>query len=192
MRSRPLLGLMLWLLLALPPLRHLLEAGMSTHMLVQLPLLGLAGWLLAGLLPTRTQQRIAQWNRSGISGLLLISFTGLIWMLPLPLDAAIDHPLAELAKFLSVPLLLGLPLALSWPHAGFIVRGFFLVELIATTLRAGWLYLAVPARLCSNYLVDDQQQLGRLLLVTGAALGLMLAWKLLFGHIRVERDDIER
>ena len=43
-RAAPLAAL-LFLALALPPLRHVLEASMSAQMLVQLPLLAGAGYL---------------------------------------------------------------------------------------------------------------------------------------------------
>src|SRR5699024_657898 len=126
---------------------------MTRHMLVQIPLLGLVGWCLAPLLPQALADRLAGWNRSGITGFVLISLAAMIWMLPLALDAALEVPRVTVAKFLSVPLLIGLPLALSWPRAGFMVRGVFLLEVVATMFRLGWLYLASPRRLCSNYLV---------------------------------------
>jgi hypothetical protein len=114
-------------------------------------------------------------------------------MLPRALDAALDTPWVAAAKFISVPLLIGMPLALSWPRAGFVVRGVFLLEAIATAFRLGWLYLASPQRLCSNYLLGDQQRLGESLMAIGAAIILFLAWKLVWGQphldaVRVEQD----
>ena len=102
------------------------------------------------------------------------------------LDEALDLPWVEVAKFTSVPLLIGLPLALSWPQAGFVLRAAVLVETIATAFRLAWLYLASPVRLCSNYLLDDQQRLGQGLLALGIALCVLLGWKLMWGHIRVD------
>lgn len=178
-------GLAAWALLATPPLRHALEGSMSLQMLVQMPLLVLAGVLLAGAVPTGWRRALAAWNLQGIPGLLLASVTGLVWMLPRLLDAALVDPWTELAKFLSLPLLLGVPLALSWRAAGFVVRGVFLLEAVATAFRLGWLYLASPVRLCSNYRLDDQQRLGELLLGLGLAVSLLLAWQLLWGRIDV-------
>jgi hypothetical protein len=86
-----------------------------------------------------------------------------------------------------VPLLIGLPLSISWPSAGFVVRGVFLVEVIATAFRLGWLYLASPQRLCSNYLLGDQQWLGKIMLGVGAAISLMVAWNLIWGRMTVDR-----
>jgi hypothetical protein len=51
------------------------------------------------------------------------------------------------------------------------------------TFRLGWLYLVSPVRLCSNYLLSDQQQLGKIMLAVGVAICLLLAWKLMLGRI---------
>lgn len=181
----PVLWLVLWLVLLLPPLRHALETRMALQMLVQMPLLTLAGWWAASLLSGRVTGALMAWNRSGVSGFVLASLTAIVWMLPRALDASLEAPWVEAAKFASVPMLIGLPLAVSWPCAGFVVRGVFLLEAIATAFRLGWLYLVSPVRLCSNYLLDDQQQLGRFLLAIGTSICLVLAWKLVWGRIRV-------
>lgn len=162
---------------------------MTLQMLVQIPLLALAGVWLAQGTPDWLDRQLARWNCQGISGLLLASLTGMIWMLPLALDAALDDRRFTLAKFLSMPLLFGLPVALSWPRAGFVVRGVVLLELIATAFRLGWLYLISPVRLCSNYLLEDQERLGRLLLAIGVVIVLLLAWKLMWGRIDTGRRD---
>lgn len=185
-RWRPWLGLALWAVLALPPVRHTLEATMTLQMLVQIPLLALAGWWVAPALPRRWIEASVAWNRSGISGILLASFAAAIWMLPRMLDAALEAPAVALAKFASVPLLVGLPLAVSWPRAGFVVRGVWLVEIVATAFRLGWMYLVSPVRLCSNYLLDDQQRLGQWMLAIGVLVTLVLAWKLMAGRIDVD------
>jgi hypothetical protein len=86
------------------------------------------------------------------------------------------------AKFASVPLLIGLPLGLGWPQMGFVVRGVFLLELIATFFRLGWLYLVSPLRLCNNYLLDDQQRAGQYMLVIGGVILACVLAKLLWGR----------
>ena len=158
---------------------------MATHMLVQLPLLAWCGWWLAQAVPLRVSRALAPWNRSGITGLLLASITGLFWMLPLALDRAIESPWFELGKFLCVPLLIGAAVALSWPRAGFVVRGLVLAETIATAFRIGWLYLAAETPLCANYLLGEQQIVGKLLLAVGAVILLGLVWKLVLGRVHV-------
>lgn len=177
-------GFVLWLLLLMPALRALLESNMTLHMLVQLPLLTLAGILLGAAMPERVRARLRPWNLHGITGLLLASVTMTLWMLPVALDAALDQPVVAAAKFLSLPLLLGLPCALSWPLSGFIMRGVFIIELIATLFRTGWLYLASPARLCTSYLLDAQQTTGEGLLVAGALTLAPGIARLLWGPIR--------
>ena len=176
-------------LLATPPLRALLEASMTRQMLLQLPLLVLLGGMLAGALPAGLRAGLARWDRGGISGLLLASVTSLVWMLPRALDAGVDLPWVTLAKFASVPSLIGLPFALAWPRMGFVLRGVFFMEAVATCFRLGWLFLVTPQQLCSNYLVDDQQRLGYWLLVIGAALFVALLGKLLFGRVGLPADD---
>ena len=160
---------------------------MTLQMLAQIPLLALAGWWLRPLLPGRVVDGLAGWNRNGISGIVLVSLAAMVWMLPRAMDAALEVAWVELAKFASVPLLIGLPLSISWPSAGFVVRGVFLVEVIATAFRLGWLYLASPQRLCSNYLLGDQQWLGKIMLGVGAAISLMVAWNLIWGRMTVDR-----
>lgn len=173
---------LLFATLLIPPVKHALEASMITQMLLQIPLLIAVGWLLRDAIPRRISAAADAWNRHGIAGLLLATFAAAYWMLPRVLDAAVTDPLVAVAKYLSVPLLIGLPFAASWPRMTFIVRGVFLVECIATFFRLGWLYMVSPIRLCSNYLLDDQQRTGTCMLAIGSALFLWMAWKLLWGR----------
>lgn len=194
MKSAPgvlaLEGALLWMLLVVPPIRQALQATMTAQMLVQIPLLVIAGWLISGAVPRRVDAALARWNSAGVTGVLLASVTAAMWMLPRMLDASVDEAWVAAAKFTSIPLLIGVPLALSWPLMTFVVRGVFLLELTASAFRMGWLYLVSPVRLCSNYLMSDQQRLGRLLLVLGAALCLLLAWQLIWGRVRVDRIEV--
>ncbi|MBU6470291.1 MAG: hypothetical protein KGL00_01415 [Gammaproteobacteria bacterium] len=75
-------------------------------------------------------------GRTASCGLLFATFVTAFWMLPRVLDAAASEPL-----------LTGLPMGLSWPRMNFVVRGVFLMELIAVFFRFGWLYLISPVRL---------------------------------------------
>lgn len=174
-------GGLLWLVLAAPPLQRMLEASMTAQMLVQIPLLAVAGMLLGKSLPESVVSRIQPWNRGGATGLIVVTFASACWMLPLSLDAAVVSPAADLAKLVTVPLLIGLPLAASWPRMSFVLRGVLLFEALATLFRMGWLYLISPARLCNSYGLSDQRRLGECLLMAGTALLLGVAWRLLWG-----------
>ena len=181
-------ALLLCLVLLAPPVRRQLEASMTGQMLVQIPLLVLAGWLLARALPARVEAAMERWNHGGIAGLVLATVVSAYWMLPRSLDAATTSPLLAAAKYLSVPLLVGLPFAASWPRMGFVVRGVFLAEFIATGFRLGWLYLISPVRLCNNYALDDQRRLGLLLLAIGGGVLAWMAGKLLWGRFESFSD----
>jgi len=170
------------LVLLTPPARRGLEATMTAQMLLQIPLLVAAGWLFSRAVPARVLAGVERWNHLGITGLVLATIVSTFWMLPRSLDAATSDPLVAGAKYLSVPLLIGLPFALSWPRMGFVVRGVFLVEFVATFFRLGWLYLISPIRLCNNYALNDQQRLGGCMLAIGGTLLVWLAWKLLWGR----------
>ena len=173
---------LLVLVLLAPPVRHGLEATMTAQMLVQLPLLAAAGWLLSGAVPPRVLARVERWSHRGFTGLVLVTVTAAFWMLPRSLDAATSQPLIVAAKYLSVPLLIGLPFGVSWPRMGFVIRGVFLVEFVASFFRLGWLYLISPIRLCNNYALNDQQRLGGSMLAIGGGLLVWLAWKLVWGR----------
>ena len=173
---------LLLLVLLAPPVRQALEATMTAQMLVQLPLLAAAGWLLSGALPPRVLARVERWSHRGFTGLVLVTVTAAFWMLPRSLDAATSQPLIVAAKYLSVPLLIGLPFGVSWPRMGFVVRGVFLAEFVATCFRLGWVYLIAPIRLCNNYALNDQQRLGGYLLAVGGGVLVWLAGKLLWGR----------
>lgn len=176
------LAALLVLVLLAPPVRHRIEATMTAQMLVQIPLLVAVGWPLSRVVPARILAGVGRWNHRGIAGLVLVTAVSTFWMLPRSLDAATSHPLMAAAKYLSVPLVIGLPFAVSWPHMGFVVRGVFLAEFVATFFRLGWLYLISPIRLCNNYALDDQQRLGGYMLAIGGGLLVWLAWKLLWGR----------
>jgi hypothetical protein len=174
-------AVLLVLVLLAPPIRHRVEATMSAQMLLQIPLLIAAGWLLSHAMSARVLAKVDRWNHGGIAGLVLVAVVSTFWMLPRSLDAATSYPLMAAAKYFSVPLLIGLPFAVSWARMGFVVRGVFLAEFVATFFRLGWLYLISPIRLCNNYALNDQQRLGGYMLAIGGGLLVWLAGKVLWG-----------
>lgn len=149
-----------YLALALPPARAWLEASMVGHMLVQIPLLAALGACAGLLLPAPRRAALRAALGGPLACLLAAVFASTYWMLPRALDAAVLDPLAALAKFLSLPLLVGLPLALAWERLGLIGRGFIWTNLISMLGFTGWLYLAAPLRVCNTYRVDEQVRVG--------------------------------
>lgn len=166
-------ALTLLCLLALPAARRWLEAGMTTHMLLQFPLIALAGFLLAAALPTRWNIRLNAWNAYGISGLFAIALILAILMIPRVLDLALVDGRIELAKWLSL-LFCGAALRLSWQAAGLLVQGFFLGNVLPMMAVVGYLYESSPVRVCNAYLLDDQVRLGQWLVWISASVA--LAW----------------
>ncbi|HEX7454793.1 MAG TPA: hypothetical protein VF296_02015 [Gallionella sp.] len=161
------------LILNIPFIRRMMESDMALHMLLQFPLILLAGWLLARVLPEPTKK----WNHAGINGLLMASMILMFWMIPRALDLVLINNTLESLKFLSLALA-GAALALSWPVAGMIVRGFFLGNVLPMMMVAGWLYVEAPVRLCNSYLSYDQLRTGSGLLALSIAGSLV--WLLTF------------
>ncbi len=143
---------------------------MLTHMLVQIPLLAGVGVLLGSTLPTKWKTRLAEWNQWGVSGTVLALIVSSWWMVPRALDLALASPSMEAAKFVSLPLFVGAPLAMSWRQLGSLGRGFVLANVLPMWAVVGWLYIAAPMRVCNFYLVDQQVAAGiGLLWVAGGA-----------------------
>ncbi len=152
------------LVLLWPALRQTIEARMLLHMLIEFPLLLAAGWAMQHLCLRRPAMRrlarglvLIDWR--GWTGAALTSVVTAAWMLPTLLDMALLDPLVAAAKYAS------------WWIAGWVLAGslrrmdpellLFLVGNIAWMMAsAGMLYLDAPARLCVNYLHDDQRQTG--------------------------------
>lgn len=153
----------LYLLLATPAARAWLEATMSGHMLVQIPLLAALGFIACRLLPEAWQEALLAAAGGPVPHVVVALFASTWWMLPRALDDALASPLVEAAKFVSLPALVGLPLALAWRRLGSIGRGFLWTNFISMLAVLGWLYLAAPLRVCNSYLVDQQESAGWLM-----------------------------
>ena len=163
----------LYLLLATPFARASLEATMSAHMLVQIPLLVAIGIIAGRLLAERCQDALLAAVGGPIPCVVLVIFASSYWMLPRALDAALTDPLTEAVKFLSLPALVGLPLALAWKRLSAIGRGFIWTNFISMLAVLGWLYIAAPVRVCNNYLMDQQTDAGWLMVKLAV---LLFAW----------------
>ena len=175
-RQFGILGMMLILLLVVPPVRDILERSMTTHVAVQLAGLAAAGWLSGRALRRRLAPACDVLDAHGSCGLAICLLSAIFWMLPRTLDEVLLDLRMEAAKFLTVPLLVGFPLALSWPRLNPIFRGALEAGLISKLTVLGWIYVASPVRLCTNYFQGDQVLLGELFCLL--AVTLAVAWSL--------------
>jgi hypothetical protein len=163
-----LVALWLW------PVRITLESDMALHMTVQVPLLIGIGLLLASLVRSHEPRWLADADWLGIPGMVLVVFATSFWMLPRALDSAIADRSIDAAKFLSLPLLVGLPLGLSWNRMPPLGRAFIWANFIPKVGAIGALYLAAPTRLCAYYRLDQQAAAGWTLI--GIAILLATLW----------------
>jgi hypothetical protein len=178
---QPLLAAALWLGLLPLPLRVLLEGDMVLHMTVQVPILIAVGVLLAPSVRPHEPRRLAEADWLGIPGLLLVIFATSFWMLPRSLDGALADPRMELAKFLSLPLLVGLPLGLSWRRLPSLGRAFVFANFLSKLGAVGALFLAAPTRLCAYYRLDQQAIAGETLIAIATVLATLWFAAAFFG-----------
>jgi hypothetical protein len=160
----------LWCGLWLPPLRNALESDMPLHMTVQLPLLAATGVLMVPAVCRRELRWLADADWLGIPGLVLVLFSTSYWMLPVALDSAFSDWRIEAAKFVSLPLAVGLPLGLSWQRMPPLGRAFVIANVISKLGAVGGLFLAAPVRVCAYYPLDQQVKAGGELIGIATAL----------------------
>lgn len=181
---RAFVGVVTIALLALPSMRGLLEGMMIAHMLVQIPLLAVAGGLAVTALSPRQKARLASWNEGGVAGILMAIIASSWWMVPRALDWALLSPRMETLKFVSLPLFVGAPAALSWPKLSGVARGFVIANVLPMWTVVGWLYMAAPVRVCNFYLTDQQVTAGVGLLGASSALAVVAGVATLLTHTR--------
>lgn len=163
-----------WALLWLPAVRSALESDMAVHMAVQIPLLIAIGVLLASAGRRHEPRWLAAADWLGIPGIVAVILATSFWMLPRALDQAISDPRVDFIKFLSLTLLAGMPLGLSWRRMPPLGRAFIWANFIPKLGAIGGLYLAAPTRICAFYRLDQQELAGQALIAVAVALG--IAW----------------
>lgn len=161
-----------WLVLWLPPVRSPLESDMALHMAVQMPLLIALGVLAAAAARQREPRWLAAADWLGIPGIAAVVLGTSFWMLPRALDQAIADSRVDLVKFLTLPLLVGMPLGLSWRRMPPLGRAFIWANFIPKLGAVGGLYLGAPTRLCAYYRLDQQELAGWTLIAVAVALGI--------------------
>ena len=177
MKADLFIALAAWLLIMLTPAGAWLEATLLGHVAVEIPLLVCFG-VIAG---NRLKPRLARiLGAAALPCILLACFTLAFWMIPRWLDASVNDAVIAWVKYLSLPILAGIPLALGWNALHPIARGVVKLEFLAMLFRLGWLYLVSPDRLCNNYLLSEQQQLGHAFIILGLVCGMMWLTRLFF------------
>ena len=173
-----------------PPVAALFEGSMQMHLLVQMPLLAFCGgyWVYRSARLKRALERL---DPTGGIALVIGSGWMIYWMLPLTMDLATFDPAVRLLKVVTIPVCVGGALTWSWLRFGPIGRGVVLLEAWAILGRLGWVYLISPVQLCSNYLIDDQQRVGSLLLSAALVSAVVVALWAIFGPFRQSHHRTE-
>lgn len=167
-------GFVIFFILVLPHTRYVLEASMPGQMVIQIPALILSGFLIGKWLEEKGWELFQKINYNGVPGILLSLLISFFWMLPRMLDGAVDNPWIEILKFVTVPMLIGVPVAWSWNKLQLVGKGFILSNLASMYFVMGWLYKAVDVRICNNYLLSEQRFVGNLLMYASVILFLLL------------------
>lgn len=166
--------------ITLPGIGSWLERGMISHLLIQLPLIVYIGLCLADQMPVRWINAINRYNAGGVTGFFVMSATGLFWMIPSALDQSVNDPSFQLAKVVTLLFGIGVTFRISNRVFNPILKGVFFLEVWAMLGRAGYLFLISPERLCTNYLISEQQLLGKLLLAFSLIWAVIWGVKVLF------------
>ena len=153
-------GLILYIILLLPPVTSFLESIMITHMLVQMPLLIVAGLFIGDFLTRKFPTFFNTYNGSGIPGIVLVYIVTMYWMIPRAMDEALLLQTVEIFKYISFPFLVGVPLRDSWPKLTSLGKGFIIFNYLPMFGMMAWLYIDSPIQICNNYLESEQKVLG--------------------------------
>ncbi|QHE53836.1 hypothetical protein [Pontibacillus sp. HMF3514] len=174
--KQSLIGLLLFIILSLPPVVTLLESIMIVHMHMQMPLLVIAGALFGRYFQIQFPHFWEKWNGNGVPGITLFVIIAVYWSIPRTMDDALTYPSVEVFKFMSLFLLAGVPLYDSWKRLKVTLKKSVFILFTILFLGLGWLYLNATQQLCNNYLLIDQITLGW----GSAAMGVCLAIYLLY------------
>ncbi|NYI00083.1 hypothetical protein [Cupriavidus plantarum] len=164
-------------LLALSPLRAVLEGSMALQMLVLLPAVFALGYTLPRMLPSRARGRLAAAMRPAALSLLIVATVGYAaWMLPIAIDLTRLHASVNLAKYATVTVA-GTAAYFAGRVSPWPLVLFFGGNMVWMGLTVGMLFLDAETRLCASYLLGDQRVAGAGLIAWSAALGgWLLAW----------------
>ena len=171
------IGLLIIGISSIPAIKLRLESHLLSHVLIELPLLVIGGALIGQFILERRPEFARAIKKYSPAFLLISLFTFLYWMLPQSLDASLADPVYAIAKFISLPILLGIPLSLSALQSSPIAKAFIVCNLISMLLILGWLYTMAPIQLCNYYLQSEQKQLGQFMLMLASVVSCYWAMK---------------
>lgn len=179
-------GLLLYLVLMIPPVAHFLESIMIVHMHMQMPLLVFSGFLMARLFQLRFPRFFEKWNSNGVPGILLFLIIAVYWTIPKTMDETLTIQSAEIFKFISLPFLAGISLRDSWKKLSSRGKNTVIVFFTIKYFGMGWLYIESPVQLCNNYLIIDQLTLGWGFLTTAICLVIYLIYTAVIDRSKYE------
>lgn len=165
-----------------PPFAGFWKSSLPLHMLVQFPLLVMAGALAGAEVGRWHSVEPGARHLEGLSAVLFGAFVLSFWMLPRWLDAAVLDWRIDVAKVISLALVVGLSWGWGWQQIGTLTRGFLAIHGISMLFALGILYRSTPVRLCNTYLLDQQSILGGGMLAIAAIATVSAALRLMAGN----------
>ncbi|WP_164216633.1 hypothetical protein [Virgibacillus sp. YIM 98842] len=175
-------GIILYVILLIPPVLTFMESIMVTHMLLQIPLLILAGWLMGKAVIAKYNSFFEKWNANGVPGITLVFIVTMYWMLPRAMDEALLFWPMEIFKLVGLPLLVGIPLRDSWHKLKGVGQSFIYLNYLPMFGLMAWLYIDTPIQICNSYLESEQRTLGWALFIITAAMVLYIIQHVFTDH----------
>lgn len=166
-------------LVSQPVVRAALQASMMSHMFVLVLGVTALGYLAAyGIEKLEFSFEVAwpDFNAMGLSSWLFVLFSLMYWMLPATMDQAVDSNLMSWGRNVNL-LLAGALLRLSLKKAHPFLSLFFAWNLVTMLFIQGHLYLNLPERVCNAYLLGDQENTAKTMILSAAVAGLLLIIK---------------
>ena len=156
-----------------------LHSRMFTHMFVVIAGLLVLGYVISGSVYgsiLSDGSRADKWNTLGVNSWLIVTFSTAFWMMPVMMDMVVEATTLKWIRNFSL-LLAGYMLRISVLRAHPFISLFFAWNILTMTLIQGILYLNLPLRVCNAYLLSDQEDTGKMLVMVSVILGLALTTK---------------
>ncbi|MBU9710381.1 hypothetical protein [Evansella tamaricis] len=170
-------GLLIFMVMALPPVSNLLESIMIVHMHMQMPILVVSGFIMGRFFQIYFPVFFNKWNENGFPGILLFCIIMLYWMLPRTMDEALTVQSVQIFKFISLPFLAGIPLRDSWGKLSSNAKNIIIAVFTFVFIVMGIIYIFSPEQICNNYLIVEQITLGWGFITMAICMMIYLAYK---------------